>query len=915
MSKSLYIIDGHALIYSGYFAPMRANLTSPSGEPTKSTFIFTNTLLGLIQKRKPDMLVVAMDSKAKTFRSEIYPEYKAHRPPMPEDMPVQIARIEQILEALRIPMLRVDGFEADDIIGTLANKGHKMGIDVYICSRDKDMLQLLDNGVYIYDVKEDEVLDTKWLKENKGLTPPQFLEALAIQGDKADNIPGLPDVGPKTAEQWIAKYGSIDGLYEHSLEIPGKRGDTLRANRQLVDLSRRLVEINCESPVEIEPDVFAVKEPDKQRLTEIFTQIGFVKLASQFGIELQNAPQDHPSLFDKPAPKTAAAENAVKIADIKTMPHKYELIDTPEKFAAFLAELEKQKIFAVDTETTSLDSMEAELVGISASWQAGTGYYLAVKGPLGSKTLKLSDIRKPLGKILADENIKKVGQNLKYDMPVLANAGMPLSGAVFDTMIASYVLDASRNSNSMDNMAKDYLGYECVPISELIGTGKKQRTFDTVETTVAGEYSAEDADITWQLYEYLRPRLEAVEDLHKLFTDLEMPLMHVLVKMETNGVSLDTAMLRRMSQEIGTRLDELVDKIHAQCGHKFNLDSPKQLSEILFDRLSLPQISKRSTDADVLEKLADFHPVIADILEYRQLTKLKGTYLDKLPVMVNRRTGRLHASFNQTVAATGRLSSSNPNLQNIPVRSEIGRKIRSAFVPSDKADVLLSADYSQIELRLLAHLSGDKSMLGAFDADMDIHSFVASQVFGVPVEEVSGQMRARAKAVNFGIIYGQGAFALSQSLGISQKDAKSFIDGYFERYGSIRAFMDKIIKQAKKDGYATTILGRRRPIDGLDSSNGNIRSSAERMAFNTTLQGSAADLIKLAMVNIQKKIDTENLPVKMILQIHDELVFELPEKTVDENTVWIKHEMENAMALSVRMKVDTGYGKSWYTGH
>ncbi len=914
MSKSLYIIDGHALIYSGYFAPMRANLTGPTGEPTKSTFIFTNTLLGLIQKRKPDMLVVAMDSKVKTFRSDIYPQYKAQRPPMPEDMPVQIARIEQILEALRIPMLRLDGFEADDIIGTLASKGHKMGIDVYICSRDKDMLQLLDDGVYIYDVKEDEVIDAKWLKDNKGLTPPQFLEALAVQGDKADNIPGLPDVGPKTAEQWIAKYGSIEGLYEHSLEIPGKRGDTLRANRELVDLSRRLVEINCDSPVEVEPDVFAIKEPDRERLSEIFTQIGFVKLASQFGIELQSVPQERPSLFDKPAPKTAAPQEC-KIDSIKTTPHKYELIDTPEKFAAFLDELEKQKIFAVDTETTSLDSMDAELVGVSISWKAETGYYLAVKGPLGSKTLKLSEIRKPLGRILADEKVQKVGQNLKYDMPVLANAGMPLAGAVFDTMIASYVLDASRNSNSMDNMAKDYLGYECVPISELIGTGKKQRTFDTVETSVAGEYSAEDADITWRLYEYLKPRLEAVEDLHKLFTELEMPLMHVLVKMETNGVSLDTAMLRRMSQEIGVRLDELVDKIHAQCGHKFNIDSPKQLSEILFDRLSLPQISKRSTDIDVLEKLAAFHPVIENIIEYRQLTKLKGTYLDKLPVMVNRKTGRLHASFNQTVAATGRLSSSNPNLQNIPVRSEVGRKIRSAFVPSDKGDVLLSADYSQIELRILAHLSGDKSMIGAFEADMDIHSFVASQVFGVPVEQVSGDMRAKAKAVNFGVIYGQGAFALSQSLGITQKDAKSFIDGYFERYSSIRAFMDKVIKQAQKDGYAATILGRRRPIDGLDSSNGNIRSSAERMAFNTTLQGSAADLIKLAMINIQKKIDAEKLPVKMILQIHDELVFELPEETVDEHTVWIKHEMENAMALTVRLKVDTGYGKSWYTGH
>ncbi|MFI4910367.1 MAG: DNA polymerase I [Sedimentisphaeraceae bacterium JB056] len=923
MKKSLYIIDGHALIYSGYYAPMRANLTSPAGEPTKSTFIFTNTILGLINRKKPDMLVVAMDSKGKTFRSDIYPDYKAHRPPMPEDMPVQINRIEQILTAMHIPILRIDGFEADDIIGTLAEKGKKMDMDVYICSKDKDMLQLLDEGVYLYDMKKDEVKDVQWLKDEKGITPDQFIDALALQGDTADNIPGLPDVGPKTSEQWIAKYGSIENLYEHSDEIKGKRGDSLRNNKDQLEVSRKLVVINCDSPVEIEPDLFTLKEPDKDQLAELFGQLGFNKLAAQLGITQEDMHEDgdQASLFDgskskKSGSKTESAEPTAQTKkNIQNTDHKYELINTKEKLDTFLEELRKQEIFAIDTETTSINSMEADLVGISISYKAASGYYLPVKAPLGDKKLNISDLKEPLGEILSNPDIKKIGQNLKYDMPVLANAGMPLEGAEFDTMIASYVLDASRKSNSMDNMSLDYLGYECVPISELIGTGKKQRTFDTVQTDVACEYAAEDADITWQLYEYLKPRLENQPQLQKLFTEIEMPLMLVLTKMEMSGVSIDAALLRNMSHEIAERIDSLTDTIHEKCGNVFNIDSPKQLSEILFDRLSLPQIKKRSTDADVLEKLSDFHPVIEDILEYRQLSKLKNTYLDKLPAMVNRKTGRLHASFNQTVTATGRLSSSNPNLQNIPVRSEIGRKIRSAFVAEDTDGVILSADYSQIELRLLAHLSGDKSLLGAFADNMDIHRFVASQVFDVEPQEVTDDMRAKAKAVNFGVIYGQGPYALSQSLGIPQKEAKAFIESYFQRYSTIKQFMEEVIEKTKKDGYASTILGRRRAIDGLNARNANIRSSAERMAFNTAIQGSAADLIKLAMINIQHKIDAEGLPVRMILQIHDELVFELPESGVDEYTMWIKGEMEHAIDLSVKLKVDTGYGKTWFAGH
>ena len=595
--------------------------------------------------------------------------------------------------------------------------------------------------------------------------------------------------------------------------------------------------------------------------------------------------------------------------------HAYKLIDTPEKLNDFVLELKEQKIFAIDTETTSIESMRAKLVGISISWQEFTGYYIPVKSPFGQSCLDLSLVRELLGPILSDDTVKKIGQNLKYDIPVLQNAGLPLAGVSFDTMIASYVLHAERDSNSMDAMARDYLSYECEPISDLIGKGKKQTTFDTIETSAACDYAAEDADITFRLYKYLSPKLESNEALKKLFDELEMPLMLVLTKMEMEGVSIDGAVLRKMGNEMADKIESLRDAIYAQTGVVFNIESPKQLSEVLFDRLSLPTIKKRSTDASVLEKLADFHPVIGNIQQFRQLVKLKGTYIDKLGVMVNPATSRLHCSFNQTVTATGRLSSSNPNLQNIPIRTPEGKLIRSAFVPAKADGAILSADYSQVELRLLAHLSGDEGLLDAFNQNKDIHSFVASQVFGVPEEQVDSEMRGRAKAVNFGVIYGQGAYALSQSLGIPQSEAKRFIDDYFTRYSSIKSFMESVIAEAIKTGYASTILGRRRLITGIDSKSKMEKNSAERMAFNTTIQGSAADLIKVAMLNVQKAIDSGRLDAKMIIQIHDELVFEMPEDKAEKNSEIIKEIMENAIELTVNLKVDLGWGKNWMTGH
>jgi len=913
MAKKLYIIDGHAHIYAAYYAVM-SPLTSPAGEPTKATYIFTTALVGLIQRQKPDMLVVAMDSKTPTFRTKIYSEYKANRPPMPDDMPKQIDRIEQILDAMNVPVLRVDGFEADDIIGTLAKKTGAEGIDTYICAKDKDMLQLLDEHTCIYDIKTGKVTNPNTMLTEMGITPQQFIDCLALQGDTSDNVPGIPDVGPKTALSWIQKYGSIENLYEHIDEIKGKRGDNLRKFKDNVTLSKELVTIDCNVPLKVDYGDLAVEKFNEAELSRIFTELGFNRLLTQLGLT-SNLSLDacNSSLVRDTGPESRVTRYE-EPASVKTVAHDYQLIDTQEKFERFFTEFKKKKLFAIDTETTSIDAMRADLVGLSFSWQPHKGFYLPFKAPLGSKHLDIKMVRKKLTPILADQNIKKVGQNIKYDLLVLKNTGLPVKGIYFDTMVASYCLDPAR-SHSLNKMAADFLNYDCIPISALIGKGKNQLTFDMVDTEAACEYSAEDADITFQLYIYLKDRLEKQPLLKKLFEEVEMPLVPVLATMEYNGVSLDTRLLRKMSGQITETLTNITEQIYEHAGTVFNIDSPKQLAEILFDRLNLTPIrlgkAGRSTDAAVLEQLSDQHPVIDLLLQYRTLSKLKNTYADKLGLLINPRTDRVHASFNQTITATGRLSSSNPNLQNIPIRTELGRKIRAAFIPAQKTDCILSGDYSQVELRLLAHFSKDRALTAAFAADRDIHRFVASQIYDCPIEEVTSEMRSRCKAVNFGIIYGQGAFGLSRSIGISQAEAKKFIDDYFARYSSIRKFMDDCIAQAKQTGYAETILHRRREIPNLTDKNAGKRSQAERLAVNTVIQGSAADLIKIAMIAIQRKIDAEQLPVNMILQIHDELVFELPAAEVEKHAEWIAREMAGAIKLDVPLKVDITHGPTW----
>ncbi|MCK4999363.1 MAG: DNA polymerase I, partial [Anaerohalosphaera sp.] len=709
-------------------------------------------------------------------------------------------------------------------------------------------------------------------------------------------------------------------LYANADEIKGKRGNNLRSSREILDLSKTLVTIDCDSPVDLDVDGFTFADFDKDALAEIFTELGFTRLLGKLQLKAPPAPSPKPTtkkapatLFDMLAPQSESEDTP----DAPAPDTNYHLIDTAEKFDAFLTDLKKQTIFAIDTETTSINAMAAELVGLSFAWKPLHAYYLPVKAPLGDTTLDIAMLRKELAPILADEKIKKIGQNIKYDMLVLANAKLPLAGIYFDTMVASYCLNADRRSHSMDNMARDFLGCETIPISDLIGTGKKQRTFDTVPTDTACTYAAEDADITFRLYEYLSKQLDAKPEIKELFKTVEMPLVSVLTAMERNGVSLDVTLLNNMTTTISNSLVKLTDQILELAGIPFNIDSPKQLAEVLFDHLGLESVksgkSQRSTDASVLEQLSDQHEIIPLLLEYRQLIKLKNTYVAKLPELINPRTNRLHTSFNQTITATGRLSSSDPNLQNIPIRTELGKKIRGAFIPADKTGCIVSADYSQIELRLLAHFSDDAALKHAFDTDHDIHRFVASQVYDVAPEDVTSDMRAKAKAVNFGIIYGQGPFALARSLSISLAEAKKFIEDYYARYASIRKFMDDAIDTARETGYAETILHRRRPIDGLASNNHNIKSQAQRLTINTIIQGSAADLIKIAMINIQQKIDAENLPVKMTIQVHDELVFELPADQADQHIAWIEKEMTTAIPLKVPLKVDTAIGPSWLT--
>jgi DNA polymerase I len=902
MAKTLYIIDGHAQIYRAYYAPFR-DLTSPTGEPTRATYVFCTMLLKFLntQMSEGDRVAMAIDGPIKDLkRKDIFGDYKVTRKPAPDDFYPQAKRIIEIVKTMGIPVLEAKGYEADDIMATAATRFAADDLHVVLISRDKDLDQLVRPNVVLYDPMKDETFDAAAILAKKGYSPDKAIEIQTLMGDATDNIPGVPGVGPKTALKLIDKYGTADEVLAHADEQTPKLAANLNAAVDTIDISRKLVTLDCNVPIELDLDAMAFSGINGAAVAPVFAMLGFDRLLDQLGpVGDSNAPS---APVESEKETTAAAD------------FDYRLIDTPELLDSLLTELDGVKRLAVDTETTSIHAMKADLVGISLAWEPGKAFYLPVRGPLGAVTLDNDLVIDKLGPVLADPEIEKIGQNLKYDLIILNNAGYTVAGKFFDTMVAAHVLDSTRMTYKMDALAAEFINHHCIPITDVIGRGKTQVTIDTVPTDMVTVYAAEDADVTLRLADVLAEKLSAQPGLSDLFADLEMPLLPVLTAMEKTGITLDLQALKRMEVDLSKQVDVLHDKIIESAGRPFNPDSPKQLAVVLFEDLELPVIKKvktgPSTDSGVLEELASQHPLPGIVLEYRKLTKLLGTYVKSLAASINSRTGRVHTSFHQAGTATGRLSSSDPNLQNIPIRTRQGRKIREAFIapPGTK---LIAADYSQIELRMLAHLCRDPKLCEAFASDQDIHRIVAAEVFGVPIDEVTSEQRGRAKTVNFGIIYGQTAHGLSRTLGISRGEAGDYISSYRSRFPEIDKFLKSCIEHAKEHGYVETIFSRRRNIPEIDSRNPQRRAFAERLALNSVVQGSAADLIKRAMINIADRLVIDSRRSRMLLQIHDELVFETPQEAVESDREMIVAEMCGAVELSVPLKVDIASGSNW----
>ena len=793
--KSVYVVDSFSLIFQVFHA--YPEMTGPRGEPVGAVLGFTRDMLGLLEQRKPDYLFCAFDLPGPTFRDELFDQYKANRKEMPPDLRPQIGSIRRVLEAMEIPVLGSPGFEADDVLATVARLVDSRGGECFLVSGDKDCRQLLTERVKIFNIRKQQVFDAAALAADWGVRPDQVVDFQSLVGDSVDNVPGVPGVGPKTAREFLEKFGTLDNLLEHIDEVAGKKKqENLREHRQKALLSRQLVRLDSQTPVRIDWPRGRPGQYDPARVGELFAEFGFHSLTSKMRGQAADA---------QPAPAAA--------------PTKYETIDTPEKLRWLVDQMSRQPSISIDTETTSISPRWAELVGLSFSWSDGQAYYLPVRGPAGSQLLDVHETLAALRPVLENPSIRKIGQNLKYDLVVLRSAGIEMAGVAFDSMLASYLLDAGERNHNLDELAVRYLNHTTTKISELIGTGKNQKRMDEVPIPQITHYAAEDADVVCGASAQPLDRRLAEAGLQKLFETVEVPLIEVLTELEYNGIRVDVARLAELSRQYGEKLATVEQEIYALAGRTFNIGSPKQLQVVLFDELKLPRLRKiktgASTDADVLEELARKHPLPAKIVEYRQYSKLKNTYVDALPQLIHPATGRVHASFNQSVAATGRLSSSDPNLQNIPIRTREGREIRSAFLPGEEGWRLVAADYSQIELRVLAHLSGDATMRAAFDRDEDIHARVASQVYGVALDAVTSEMRRVAKAVNFGVIYGQSPFGLSKMLGIDQQEATEFIRAYFAGYPGISRFLETILAGCLRDGYVSTILGRRRSIRGV----------------------------------------------------------------------------------------------------
>ncbi len=925
--ETLFLIDSMGIAYRSYFAFIQNPLINSKGENTSAIYGFVNYLNKILDEQKPDYIAAVFDTDAPTFRHIAYKEYKATRNKMPDDLADSLGYLKDVVKAFNVPVLELDGYEADDIMGTLAKRAEKEKIDTFLVTSDKDFMQLVSNRVKIYRPgkfgNEDEIVGDEGVREKFGVGPEQVIEMLGLIGDTADNVPGVPGVGPKTALPLVLKYKTIEKILASVDDIPQKGlQEKLRTHKELALLSKKLVTIDVNVPIKADIHHLKAKEKDVAALIKLYEHLEFKTFAKR--LKEQGLVS---TLTDE---KGEVVEEVSELQNINTAKHEYIIVKKDAEYLKLLSELKKAKSFVFDTETTSTNALRAELVGIAFSIKEKKAYYLPVidktireeTGDLfGGKTdvkregFPIARVVKDLKPILENAKVKKYGQNIKYDSLVLSTKGITVAGIGFDTMIAAYVLRSDRQ-HSLDTQAKELLRYKMVSFDELTDDGKKDIREIPVEEV--GNYSAEDADITLQLVDILHDKISSA-GLKSLCNDIEFPLIEVLTEMEKAGIKIDTSFLAKMSEEIGSTLDDLIKKIYRLGGEKFNINSTQQLAKILFEKLKLRSVKKTktgfSTDVAVLEILKNEHPIVEHLLEYRTLQKLKSTYVDALPKQINPITGKLHTSFNQTVAATGRLASSDPNLQNIPIRTEIGRKMRKAFIPSDKNSLILSADYSQIELRIMAHISGDQGLLDAFINHEDIHASTAAKVFGVGQKDITRDMRRKAKEVNFGIMYGIGPFGLASRLDITQTEAKEIIRKYFERFPKVNEYISGTIAFAHSNGYVETLKGRRRYLPDINNKNQNIRANAERQSINMPIQGTAADMIKIAMINIHRELKAKKLKSKMVLQVHDELVFDMAKDEESKLKKLVEHEMRTAMELNVPIEVEIGIGKNWLEAH
>ncbi len=891
MSKSpqLCLVDGSSYLYRAFHA--LPSLTNAEGQPTGAIFGVANMLRRLTEQYDPERVAVVFDAPGKTFRHEAYEDYKANRPPMPDELRSQIEPLHELVDAMGLKRLVIEGVEADDVIATLTRRARGDGLDVLISSGDKDLAQLVDDGVVLEDTMQDKRYDPAAVEEKFGVGPALIADLLALTGDSSDNIPGVEKVGPKTAAKWLKQFGSLDALIERADEVGGKIGDNLRAALDTIPLSRELVALDEQVELGIELDELRPAGADQARMIELLKRFGFATWLKQYS----------------------------EADEIRDSELEVETVTTRAGLNALVETLEKAELIAFDTETTSLEALEADLVGFAFAVGAGRAFYVPLAHADQDNEFSAEEAIEALRPVLEDADHPKVGQHLKYDLNVLERAGVNLAGIAHDTMLESYLYHSTATRHDMDSLAARYLGRQTTSFEAVAGKGKKQVTFDQVPVETAADYAGEDAEVTLALHEHLWPKLEALDGPRRVYQELEIPLIPVLARMERTGVALDVDQLAAQSREIEQRMDELIEQAHGEAGQEFKLGSTKQLREILFDKLGLEPRRKTpggqpSTAEDVLQELAAEHELPRIILEHRGLAKLKSTYTDRLPEKVNRDTGRVHTHYHQAIAATGRLSSTDPNLQNIPIRTAEGRRIRKAFI-APEGTTLLAADYSQIELRIMAHLSGDERLLQAFADGEDIHQATAAEVFGQAIDEVEPEQRRAAKAINFGLMYGMSAWGLSRQLELPRSEAEHYIERYFERYPGVKDFMERIRKQAREDGYVETLFGRRLWADEIRSRNPARRQAAERAAINAPMQGTAADIIKRAMIDVDAWIQADKIPARLVMQVHDELVLEVDNGALEAVTDGVVDRMRAAARLDVVLEVDAGTGKDWESAH